>query len=133
MDFSAHQKKFPAKISAYFRSSWETRNLWRLEIPRKSLRIEELTWHLDYPFCSSDPPSPLFDLTPRVLMENPLLFPQHWRRVLDADLSFPIHMSRFGRRWVILDGIHRLLKSITTGRIVMECSLVPREHLRVVA
>ena len=133
MDFSAHQKKFPADIAGYFRSSWETRELWHLETPRRALRIEELEWHLDYPFCSSDPPAPLFDLTPRAVLENPQRFPGHWRRMLHADLSFPIHVSAFGERWVILDGIHRLLKSIIGGVVVMECKLVPREHLRIVA
>jgi hypothetical protein len=52
---------------------------------------------------------------------------------MDADLCFPIHVSTFGERWVVLDGIHRLLKSIAGGVAVMECKLVPREHLRVAA
>jgi hypothetical protein len=133
VDFSAHKKKFPADIAEYFRSSWETRELWRLETPHRAFHVDELRWHLDYPFCSSDPPAPLFDLKPRAVLENPHEFPQHWRRVMDADLSFPIHVSAFGERWVILDGIHRLLKSIAGGVVVMECKLVPREHLRVAA
>jgi hypothetical protein len=131
MDFSAHQRKFPPDIAEYFRSTWDTHELWRLEAPRRPIRIADLEWHLDYPFCSSEPPAPLFDLTPRAVLESPREFPQHWRRVLHADLSFPIHVSAFGRRWVILDGIHRLVSAIAASLEVMECKIVPREHLRI--
>ena len=113
--------------------STETRELWRLETPCRVLRVEQLKWHIDYPFCSSDPPAPLFDLMPRAVLEDPNKFPRHLRRMLEADLSFPIHVSTFGERWVILDGIHRLLKSLALDIPVMECKLVPRERLRVAA
>ncbi len=130
MDFSGHKNKFPAEISAYFYSSWETREIWRLETPRRRLPIQQLEWHLDWPFLSSNPPAPLFDLKPRAVLDNPRNFQKHWDRVLAADLEFPIDVTTFGDRLVILDGFHRLLKSINAGALVMECKLVPRKYIR---
>jgi hypothetical protein len=133
MDVSSHHTKFPAEMSEYFRSSWETQAIWRVEAPRRTLSLRELNWHLDCPFFSSDPPAPLFDLQPRSVLDDPHHFPRHWQRVLAADLRFPIDVSAFGDRLVILDGLHRLVKSNDAGAIVMECRLVPRKHLRTVA
>jgi hypothetical protein len=133
VDFSCHKNKFPAEIAEYFLSSWETREISRVEAPCAALSIGELEWHLDWPFFSSDPPAPLFNLKPRAVLNDPHSFPKHWHRVLAADLSFPIDLSTFGNRLVILNGFHRLLKSINTGADVMECRLVPRSHIRTAA
>ena len=133
MDFSRHKEKFPPAMSEYFSSSWDKRELWCLELPQFSVPIHELEWHLDYPFWSSNRPAPLFDLRPRALLESPHQFPRHWERVHAADLKFPIEVGIFGRRQVILDGLHRLLKSMVIGVAVMECRLVPREHIRAAA
>jgi hypothetical protein len=133
MDLSSHGKKFPAEISEYFLSSWETHAIWRVEAPRRTLSLRELNWHLDCPFFSSDPPAPLFDLKPRSVLDDPHLFPKHWARVLAADLRCPIDVSAFGDRLVILDGLHRLLKSNDAGAAVMECRLVPRRYIRTAA
>ena len=133
MDLSAHKKKFPAEISQYFHSSWETCEVWRLDIPRVTLSVRELEWHLDWRFFSSNPPVPLFDLKPRVVLGNPREYPTHWNRVLSADLAFPIHVSTFGGRVLIIDGFHRLIKSIAGGALRMECKLVPRQHIRTAA
>jgi hypothetical protein len=129
MDLSLHKTKFPAEISEYFHSSWETREVWRIEVPRSTLPMSELEWHLDWPFFSTNPPAPLFDLKPRDVLENPHHFTKHWNRVVAADLSFPLDVSTFGDRLVILDGFHRLLKSIDAGARVVECRVVPRKHI----
>jgi hypothetical protein len=133
MNFSRHKEKFPPEMAAYFSCSWDKRELWRLELPQFSVPIHEVEWHLDYPFWSSSPPVPLFDLRPRVLLESPNQFPKRWERVHAADLKFPIEVGLFGKRQVILDGLHRLLKSVVIGAAVMECRLVPRGRIRAAA
>lgn len=130
VDFSRHKDKFPAEISEYFHSSWENRELWKLEAPRLQVAVGELAWHMDYPFFSSSPPLPLFDLLPRAVLDNPHEFPRHWGRVQAANLAFPINVSTFGGRLVILDGVHRLLKSVMAGAATMECKLIARAHIR---
>lgn len=42
-------------------------------------------------------------------------------RVKAADLSFPINVSTFGGRLVILDGFHRLLHFMAAGAARMQC------------
>jgi hypothetical protein len=130
MDLSRHKGKFPPEIAEYFSSFWETRELWRLELPRVIVPIRELEWHLDYPFWSSNGPTSSFDLKPRALLDRPHEFPKQWERIRAVDLKFPIELGTFGSRQVILDGFHRFLKSIVTGAVAMECRFVPREHIR---
>ena len=133
MDFSRHKEKFPPEISEYFYSSWNKRELWCLEFPRLAVPISELEWHLDYPFWSTKRPLPLFDLNPRAVLENPQEFPKQWDRINAADLKYPIELGTFGNRRVILDGFHRLLKSIVSGAASVECKLVPRDKIRTAA
>jgi hypothetical protein len=130
MYFSRHKDKFPVEISEYFCSRWENKKIWRLEARREIVATRDLAWHLDYPFMSSGPPSPLFDLEPREVLRRPGDFPEHWRRVTAADLAFPIAVSDFGGRIVILDGIHRLIKAVDAGLHALECQFVSREQLR---
>jgi hypothetical protein len=133
MNFSRHRKKFPSEISEYFFSAWNKRELWRMDLPCATIPRDELMWHLDYPFWSSEPPAPLFDLRPRAVLDRPSKFPVHWERVLSADTQFPILVGHFGGRVVILDGHHRLVKSIWQGTMAIQCALVPREHIRLAA
>jgi hypothetical protein len=129
MDLAAHAAKFPEEIGEYFHSSWVTAEIWRLDVPHTTLSIRELGWQLEWPFFSSNPPVPLFDLKPRTVLDNPHGYPKHWDRVLSADLAFPVHVSTFGGRVLIIDGFHRLIKSIAAGAVAIECKLVPRHHL----
>jgi hypothetical protein len=133
MVFSQHSDKFPRDISEYFLSSWKNEELWGVRVPHSKLAIDELGWHLDYPFLSSNPPLPLFDLIPREVLSAPHRFPRHWDRVVAADLAFPLVISEFGGRLVILDGIHRLLKSMDAGAHVLECKVVSRDVIRTAA
>ena len=41
--------------------------------------------------------------------------PEHADRVGSADLSYPLHVVPRHRRWLILDGIHRLVKAEMLG------------------
>ena len=133
MNFSRHSKKFPPEMSEYFSSAWNNRELWHLGFLTEAIPIAQLKWHLNYPFWSSEPPAPLFDLRPGTVLESPEEFPRHWERVSKADTQFPILVARFGGHIVILDGHHRLVKSISEGASEVPCAFVPRGHLRLVA
>ena len=133
MRLARHKEKFPPEIARYFDSTWEKHALWRLDLPRSALQVSALQWHLDYPFWSAEPPGPVFDLTPRAVLANPKKYSRHWDRIVAADLSFPVHVGRFGRRLVILDGLHRLAKAVHSEVAELECTLVPNRHIRVAA
>ena len=131
MNLSRHKEKFPSEIAEYFDSHWEKHELWKLNPPRSVLPISTLEWHLDFPFWSVKPPGPVFDLTPRAVLDNPQKHPRHWARIVAADLSFPVDVGRFGGQLVILDGLHRLAKAAHSGVTEMECRIVPKQHIRV--
>lgn len=51
----------------------------------------------------------------RDVARDPVRHEKEHRRALLADLSFPINVILLRDRWVILDGLHRLLKAYVNG------------------
>jgi hypothetical protein len=84
----------------------DSKKIWRLEIPTVEVPIDILKWHLDIPFWSSD--NGFYDLSPNRLMSNPQLSADHYRRVLNADMSYPVDFTFYKGRYKIIDGLHRL-------------------------
>lgn len=57
-----------------------------------------------------------FQVSPWAVLAQPSSHPEHWRRINQADLAHPLHVLRRRRRWLILDGIHRLAKAELLAR-----------------
>ena len=91
-----------------FDFSWDEKKVWSLDVPTEALAIDELTWHLDVPFLWSKPDG-YYDLTPREVLKHPDKFADEYHRMRDADTSYPIDIMWWRGRWVILDGLHRLM------------------------
>ena len=92
---------------------WDRERLWALDLPRRSLELEDLRWHFDLPWWRRD--GIWFQVTPREFLADPTAHPEHAGRVANADLSYPLHVVRRRQRWLILDGIHRLVKAQMLG------------------
>lgn len=92
---------------------WDRRRLWGLHLPCRDVRLEELRWHFDLPWWRRD--GVWFQVTPREFLAHPTAHPEHSARVANADLSYPLHVIRRRERWLILDGIHRLVKAEMLG------------------
>ncbi len=92
---------------------WDRRRLWALTLPRRRVNLEALRWHLDLPWWRHD--GVWFQVTPRQFLAHPADHPEHADRVANADLSYPLHVIRRRDRWLILDGIHRLVKAELGG------------------
>lgn len=88
---------------------WDRERLWVLDLPRRRLKLEELRWHHELPWWRRD--GVWFQLTPREFLAHPAAHPEHADRVANADLSYPVHVILRRQRWLILDGIHRLVKA----------------------
>jgi hypothetical protein len=99
----------------FFTFRWNKQSLWALPTGVDVLRMTEIEWHLDLPVWSSNPPAPLFDLAPRVVLENPAVHEGHWNRLHAADTTYPLDMFQQSGRWVIMDGYHRLAKLYVDG------------------
>jgi hypothetical protein len=122
--------RFPADMSEYFVSRWSRVEIWGLDLPVHMLSTVSLSWHLDYPFWSSQPPKALCDLCPRVVLQRPGAYPEHDKRILEANAGFPLDLGLFGSRWIILDGIHRLVKLVANGTLALRVRRVPQRYIR---
>jgi hypothetical protein len=94
----------------FFDDVWETSRVWQLDTPAESIGFDELKWHLDLTVWTTIPGEPRWDLSPRMVLNNPDRFPWHRDKISTVDLSFPLEMFSRGERWVILDGYHRLAR-----------------------
>lgn len=92
---------------------WARERLWALDLPHRRLAIEKLRWHLDLPWWRHD--GVWFQVTPREFLAHPAAHPEHADRVANADLTYPLHVVLRRQRWLILDGIHRLVKAQLLG------------------
>lgn len=92
-----------------FDFSWDEKKVWQLDVPVEAMNIEEVAWHLDVPFLWSKPDG-YYDINPRWVIEQPEKYPDEYRRTQRADTSYPIDIMQWRGRWVILDGLHRLMK-----------------------
>lgn len=88
---------------------WDVRKLWNVDLPIVQMRVQELDWLLDKPFWS-DGPNELV-VCGRDVANDPERHREHYERALAADLSCPINVIWLRGRWVIMDGVHRLLKA----------------------
>ena len=109
---------------------WDRERLWALDLPRRRLERKELLWHLNLPWWRHD--GVWFQLTPREFLDDPTTHPEHADRVANSDLSYPLHGVRRHRRWLILDGIRRLVKAEMLGLTdVVVSTLTPADILKV--
>ena len=113
----------------------DSKRLWNLtnkeETPITVIPINELTWLFNYPFLGAD--GGKSNLKPRDVIKFPKKYSVEYKRVMDCDLEFPIHVMRNrykqGSRLVILDGLHRLMKAYTLGETEIKTHILPRSKI----
>lgn len=104
---------------------WSQKKLWEFNLPTVSLEIKCLDWILDYPIWYMDQYP-----VPSMIIEKPDLDINHWRRIQDSDLNFPIHVLRWKNQLLILDGIHRLIKAKLSGSLTINAKILNEEHIQ---
>ena len=92
---------------------WDIRKLWDADLPVVPIRVQELEWLLEKPFWKDDQKQ--LTVRPRDVEQNPERNPAHYDRAMAAYLSWPINVIFLRGRWVIMDGLHRLLKASLHG------------------
>jgi hypothetical protein len=121
----------PASLAAVLPNvMWSRDRLHRLALPVVELPVAELRWQLDLPWWRAG--DRRFAVSPNQVRREPQLHAQQWRRTLDADLRFPIHLLQRVPRdprdqrdpRVILDGVHRLLKADALGLLHVSAHVV---------
>jgi hypothetical protein len=121
--------ELPEVIAEYWYAfDWNVEALWALDLPAERFPLKKLIWHLDVPLWPLDERG--YALTPRQVLKAPYRYAREYRRTRAADLMFPIEITRFKGRWLILDGVHRLLKAHEDGHEEILVRKVPRTLLK---
>ena len=110
-----------------FDFSWSEKKVWTLDVPTEEMALAELAWHFDIPFLWHD--GGVYNLTPREVLENAETYQKEHERTMRADLAHPIDIMRNKGRWLILDGLHRLMKASVLNMDRVQVRKIPRERI----
>lgn len=110
-----------------FDFSWSEEKVWKLDIPVTEMDIKELTWHFDISFLWEN--GGVYNLKPQEVIDNPEAHKEEYDRTMKADLIHPIDIMTHKGRWLILDGLHRLMKASILGMNKVQVRIVPRERI----
>ena len=106
----------PSALQAFLPNvAWNRERLHALPLPVTEISLDELRWQLDLPWWRTEQTDAAFSITPNEVRGDHTRFARHWRRTLDADVNFPLHLLQRDRL-IMLDGMHRLLKADLQAR-----------------
>src|SRR5262245_23689874 len=103
--------------------SWDLEKVWALDLPVRELDMNQLVWHLDLPLLNYSKRG--YDLHPYEVVYDPHRHNEEYQKTLNANLKHPIHVMEKNGRWIILDGIHRLMKSYLVNLDKVRVRIVP--------
>jgi hypothetical protein len=112
---------------AFPQFDWTEEALWRLQLPVEELPVETFDWLLDLPIWRWQ--GRRFQISMQDVLSDPAQYRAHHEKAERADTAHPIHVTWYRRRWVILDGYHRLLRTIVEGRRTIKAVKVRAEDL----
>jgi hypothetical protein len=122
------KKEFPKIIEEVgFDFSWDNKKVWNLKIPVEEIDISELEWHFQIPFW--DTKNGYYDLKPIDVINFSKNHQEEYERTMKADLSHPIDIMENKGRWLILDGLHRLVKAKILGNSKVQVRKIPRNKI----
>jgi hypothetical protein len=102
---------------------WSEEKVWALEIPAEEMDISELEWHFDIPFWDN------YTLKPNDVLKDSAKYKEEFERTIQSDLFYPLDIMWWKNRWVLLDGLHRLLKAKHLGMQKVMIRKIPIEAI----
>lgn len=122
------EKKLPKIIEDVgFDFNWDVKKVWKLDYPVEEIDIEELTWHFDIPFHWHG--SQIYNLKSIEIINNPDKYKEEYERAMKSDLTYPIDIMWNKGRWLILDGLHRLMKAKILSLRKVNVRKIPRSEV----
>jgi hypothetical protein len=91
--------------------------------PIELMPVRELEWILDVPLWWRD--GHPFRLRPRDVLDEPQRYQAQHARTSEANLALPLEVAWHHGRWLVVDGVHRLLKAVTLGYTAVAAREVP--------
>ena len=110
-----------------FDFSWDEKKVWALEFPSEEMEIGKLIWHFDIPFHWHG--GQKYNLKSWDIINYPDKYEDEYKRTMNSDLTYPIDVMENKGRWLILDGLHRLMKSYILKRDKVMVRKIPREEI----
>lgn len=128
----AKNKKVPKIIKDVgFDFNWKEEKVWALNVPVEEMEISELEWHFDVPFWNT--PSGYYDLTPNQVLSEPKKYKEEFERTMKADLIYPLDIMFWKNRWLLLDGLHRLVKAKQLGMEKVKVRKITQESIPLIS
>ena len=122
------QEKIPQIIKDVgFDFNWSEEKVWRIDVSVEEMSIKQLEWHFDIPFLWEN--GEVYNLTSREVIEKPNAHKAEYDRTMKADLSYPIDIMENKGRWLILDGLHRLMKASILGMQTVKVRKISRDYI----
>lgn len=119
-------KKIPTIITSVgFDFDWDEEKVWKLTLPIERIPIKELSWHFEIPFWHSE--NGHYDLNPQAVLDHPQTYTKEFERMMKSDLSYPLDIMFWRGKWLLLDGLHRLLKAQYLGHDTVSVRKVPTD------
>lgn len=110
-----------------FDFDWDEEDVWKLDYPVVEMDISSLEWHFFIPFWDYNHQS--YQLSPREVLENTQKYQEEYHRTMNADLAYPIDIMENKGRYLILDGLHRLLKYKILNYDKVRVRIIPRSEI----
>ena len=112
-----------------FDFDWDSEKVWSLKYPIQEMNITELLWHFDIPFWDKQHTNK-YNLTPWQVIKHPTKHLLHNNKIKRASLKYPIDIMKNKGRWLILDGLHRLVKAYQQGHTTIQVRKIPRSEIK---
>lgn len=111
----------------FFPFKWNEKAVWKIDAPVTEIELSEIDWLLDVDWFGTDE----HPLTPNEVMDNPKLDSEHYKRIENADMSYPIDLGLNTRvdKLVPFDGLHRMCKAKILGMEKIKCRIIPIEKV----
>jgi hypothetical protein len=107
-----------------FDFNWSEEKVWALNISAEEIDINDLTWHFNIPFLWENG---VYNLKPQEVINSPDSHKKEYERTMKADLVHPIDIMENKGRWLILDGLHRLMKASILKKNKVQVRKVSRD------
>lgn len=111
----------------FFPFKWNEKAVWKIDAPVTEIELSQIDWLLDVDWFGTDE----HPLTPNEVMDNPELDSEHYERIKNADMSYPIDLAMNPRvnKLVPFDGLHRMCKAKILGMEKIKCRIIPIEKV----
>ncbi len=103
----------------------DAEKLGLLHIPIVDFEIGDLIWNFDLPLWGKDGES--WNLTPWDVINEIPGSASHRRRIENVDMEHPILVFKKNGKWLIIDGVHRLVKAYLNGQQTILVKIITQD------